>query len=148
LTPLCNQLCRISSGMIRNTIFMRKSDSAAHGMLIQAQRYHWHRCNMYIGIIFTAVACTLHSCINYIDVTCTAVPITPLCKYDTALPGDLILDRLRLSLKGIFIEKTYMGKLSCTISITFTQKIWGLTKDRFWSTVSMMPLWQKSEILL
>jgi hypothetical protein len=30
-----------------------------------------------------------------------------------------------------FIKKTYIGKLAYTISITFTQKIWGLTKDRF-----------------
>jgi hypothetical protein len=45
-----------------------------------------------------------------------------LCKYDTAVTLDLIFERLWLPLKGISIEKTYIGKLSCTtgIPITFT----------------------------
>jgi hypothetical protein len=34
-------------------------------------------------------------------------------------------------LKGISIEKTYIGKFTYTVSITFIQKFWGLTKDRF-----------------
>jgi hypothetical protein len=34
LTPLCNQLCWISLWMIRSTVFMRKSDSAAHGTVV------------------------------------------------------------------------------------------------------------------
>jgi hypothetical protein len=44
-----------------------------------------------------------------------------------------IFQRLCLPLKGISIEKTYTGKLSYTISIAFTQKVWGLTRDRLWS---------------
>jgi hypothetical protein len=44
---------------------------------------------------------------------------------------DLIFERLWLPLKGISIEKTYIGILSCTIPITFTHKIWGLARDRF-----------------
>jgi hypothetical protein len=44
---------------------------------------------------------------------------------------DLIFEWLWLPLKGISIEKTYIGKLTYTISITFTHKIWGLTKDLF-----------------
>jgi hypothetical protein len=55
---------------------------------------------------------------------------------DNAVTLDFIFKRLWLPLKGISIEKTYIGKLPCTIptvSITFTQKIWGLTRDRFLS---------------
>jgi hypothetical protein len=37
-------------------------------------------------------------------------------------------ERLCLPLKGISFEKTYIGKLPYIISITFTTKIWGLTK--------------------
>jgi hypothetical protein len=46
---------------------------------------------------------------------------------------DLIFERLWLPLKGISIEKTYINKLSFTIPITFTHKIWGLSRDRFLS---------------
>jgi hypothetical protein len=42
---------------------------------------------------------------------------------DTAVTLDLIFEWLWLPLKGISIEKTYIGKLTYTISITFTQKI-------------------------
>jgi hypothetical protein len=59
------------------------------------------------------------------------VGCTPLCKYDIALTLDLIFEWLWLPLKAISIEKTLIGKLVCTIPITFTQKIWGLTRDRF-----------------
>jgi hypothetical protein len=41
---------------------------------------------------------------------------------DTAVTLDLIFEWLWLPLKGISIEKTYIGKLAYTISITFTQK--------------------------
>jgi hypothetical protein len=55
-------------------------------------------------------------------VTCTAVSMKPLCKYDTAVTLDLIYERL-WPLKGVSIEKTYKGKLSCTIPITFTKNM-------------------------
>jgi hypothetical protein len=51
---------------------------------------------------------------------------------DTAVILDLIFQWLWLPLKRISIEKTFIGKLSCTIPITFTQEIWGLTRDRFY----------------
>jgi hypothetical protein len=66
----------------------------------------------------------MHS--SVIDMTCTAISITPLSKYDTAVTLDLIFERLWLPLKGISIEKTYIGKLSCTLPVTFTHKIWGV----------------------
>jgi hypothetical protein len=66
-----------------------------------AQRCHWHRYDMHSGVI------------------------------DTAVTLDLIFEWLLLPLKGISNEKTYQGKFTYTISITFTQKIWGLTKHRF-----------------
>jgi hypothetical protein len=50
---------------------------------------------------------------------------------DTVVTLDLIYERLWLPLKGIYIGKSYIGKLTCTISITFAHKIWGVTKDRF-----------------
>jgi hypothetical protein len=50
---------------------------------------------------------------------------------DTSVTLDLIFEWLWLPLQGISIEKTYIGNLTYTISITFTQKIWGLTKDLF-----------------
>jgi hypothetical protein len=57
--------------------------------------------------------------------------MTPLCKYDTAVTLDLIFQRLWLPLKGI--SKKHTQVLQYTKSIAFTQKIWGLTRDRFWS---------------
>jgi hypothetical protein len=78
--------CRIFSQIIWHTVFIWKSDSAAHR---------------------------------------TAVSVTLLCKYDTAVTLGLTFKRLWLPLKGISMEKTYIGKLSCSITITFTQKIWG-----------------------
>jgi hypothetical protein len=50
---------------------------------------------------------------------------------DSAVTFDVIFARLWLPLKGISIEKTYIGQLSYTIPITFTHKKWGLTRDRF-----------------
>jgi hypothetical protein len=60
---------------------------------------------------------------------CFFLSMTLLCKYDTAITLDLIFMRFWQPLKGISIEKTYIGKMSCTIPITFTHKIWGLTRD-------------------
>jgi hypothetical protein len=50
---------------------------------------------------------------------------------DTADQGTSKFTLLWLLLKGIPIEKSYIGKLCDTISTTFIQKIWGLTKDHF-----------------
>jgi hypothetical protein len=72
----------------------------------------------------------LHSGVIDSTVICTAESLNPLCKNDTAVTLALIFNWLWLPLKGISIEKTYIGKLSCTIPITLTQKIWGLTRDR------------------
>jgi hypothetical protein len=58
--------------------------------------------------------------------------MTPLCKYDTGVTLDIIFDQLWLPLKGISMAKTYIEKLSNTISINFTHKIWGLNKDLFY----------------
>jgi hypothetical protein len=63
--------------------------------------------------------------------TFTTESLTPLCKYDTPVTFDVIFARLWLPLKGISIEKTYIGQLSYTIPITFTHKKWGLTRGRF-----------------
>jgi hypothetical protein len=61
-----------------------------------------------------------------------AVSMTLLCKYDTVVQIWHRCDfgpHIRAALaKGIPIKKTYTGKLSCTITITFTQKIWGWPK--------------------
>jgi hypothetical protein len=73
----------------------------------------------------------MHSGVIDTAMTCTAVSMTPLCKYDTAVTFDVLFARLWLPLKGISIEKTYIGQLSYTIPITFTHKKWGLTRDRF-----------------
>jgi hypothetical protein len=51
-------------------------------------------------------------------------------QYDTAVTLDLIFEWFWLPLKGISIEIN-IHKQIYTISITFTQKIWGFTKDRF-----------------
>jgi hypothetical protein len=73
----------------------------------------WHRCDMHSG---HRHRCDLHSGV-----------------IDTAVTLDLIVEWLWLPLKGISIGKTFIGKLSCTIPITFTHKIWRLTRDRFLS---------------
>jgi hypothetical protein len=59
--------------------------------------------------------------------------LTPLWKYDTTVTLDLIFEWLWLPLTGMFIEKTCIGKLSCTIPLTFKQKYRGVTRDRFLS---------------
>jgi hypothetical protein len=53
--------------------------------------------------------------------------MTPLTKYDTA--GASKFDVFWLLLKEISIKKSCIGKSYYTISTTFIQKIWGLTKD-------------------
>jgi hypothetical protein len=64
----------------------------------------------------------MHSGVIDTPVTGTAETLTPLCKYDTAVTLDLIFEWLWLPLKRISIEKTFKGKFSCTIPITFIQK--------------------------
>jgi hypothetical protein len=90
---------------------------------------------MHSGVIDTAVQICKFKKIS-------AESLTPLCKYDTAVTFDVIFARLWLSLKGISIEKTYIGQLSYTIPITFTNKKWGLTRDRFLSQRSHWPVYQ------
>jgi hypothetical protein len=57
--------------------------------------------------------------------------MTPLRRYDIAQAGDLEFERLWLLLKGISLQKNYIGKLCYPIAITITHKIYGLSKDRF-----------------
>jgi hypothetical protein len=73
----------------------------------------------------------MHSGVIDTAVKCTAESLTPLCKYDSAVTFDIIFARLWLTFKGISIEKTYIGKLSYTIPITFSHQKWGLTRDFF-----------------
>jgi hypothetical protein len=119
LTPLCrvqpNQLCScdMHSGVIDTTVICT-ADSLTP--LWHAQRSHWHFCDMHSGVI---------------DIT---VSMTRLCKYDTAVTLDLIIEWLWLPLKGISM-KMYIGKLTYTLSI-IAHKILGLTKDRFLSAIS------------
>jgi hypothetical protein len=61
----------------------------------------------------------------------SAVSMTPLTKIDTSDQGTSKFNMLWLLLKGIPIEKSYIGKLYYTISTTLIQKICGLTKDHF-----------------
>jgi hypothetical protein len=68
-------------------------------ILKQFQWSHWHRCDMHSGVIDSAVMYTAES-------------LTPLCKYDTTVTFDIIFARIWLPLKGIYIEKTYIGQLS------------------------------------
>jgi hypothetical protein len=65
------------------------------------------------------LGCTRHS--GIID---TAVPIWHRCDF-----GPHIREALA-TFKGNICKKTYIGKLSCTVPVTFTQKILGLTRDR------------------
>jgi hypothetical protein len=51
---------------------------------------------------------------------------------DTAEARDREFERLWLPLKGISIQKNYIGELYYPIAITITHKIYGLSKDRFW----------------
>jgi hypothetical protein len=96
LTLLCKKLCRKFSRMILNT----------------AQWSNW-------------LCCDMHSSVSDTAVTCTAESLTQLCKYDTTVTLDLIYEGLWLPLKGISIEKTYIGKFTCTISLTSNKKYRG-----------------------
>jgi hypothetical protein len=60
--------------------------------------------------------------------------LTPLVRYDTAGAGDLEFERLWLPLKGISIEKIYIGKLYYPIYITITQKYRGYLRIIFGSS--------------
>jgi hypothetical protein len=92
-----------------------------------AQRSHWLRCDVHSGVIDIAVQ---------------------ICKFWKNIAKPLTVQmwlccdfwrNLWLPLKGLSIEKTYIGQLSYTIHITFTYKKWGLTRDRFLSQRSQ---WQ------
>jgi hypothetical protein len=93
--------------------FIRESDSAAHGIAVSliplwhAQLWYWYRYDM-------------HSSANE-----TAVQIWHRCDF-----GPHIREALA-TFKGNIYRKSYIGKLSSTMPITLTQKIWGLTRDRF-----------------
>jgi hypothetical protein len=54
-----------------------------------------------------------------------AMSMTPLTKIDTTDQGTSKFRMLWLLLKGIPIEKSYIGKLFYTISTTFIQKYGG-----------------------
>jgi hypothetical protein len=86
--------------------------------LLHAQWYHWHHWDK-------------HSCVNDTAVTCKAMSITPLCKYDTIVNLDHIFNLLLLPLNGISIEKICIGKLYYNTPLTLRQRM-GYTKDRFW----------------
>jgi hypothetical protein len=119
-TALQPSFFRISSKIIRHTVFfIRESDSAAHGTEVSltpmwlAQRCHWHRCDMY----------------------CTAVPMTPLCKYDTAVTLDLIFEMLWLSLKGISFFRISSWIIRHTVFIRKSDSAAHGTE------VSLTPMW-------
>jgi hypothetical protein len=101
-----------------------------------SQRCHWHRCDMHSSVITPlcrginfekSQRSHWHRCDVHSGVIDTAVQIWLRCDFW------LLFARLWLPLKGISIEKTYIGQLSYTIPITFTHKKWGLTWDRFLS---------------
>jgi hypothetical protein len=137
MTPLClSQQCQLHRCACHTAESMK--------LLCMSPQCHKHRCatNLFLNSFANnsthcfhkeiCLGCTWHRGVIDAAVTCTAVSLTPLCKYDTAVTLDLIFERLWLPLKGITIKKIYIGKLSC-IPITFTQKIWGLTRYRFLS---------------
>jgi hypothetical protein len=66
----------------------------------------------------------LDSGVNDTSVPRTALSMTPLYPEPK-------FERLWLPLMGKSSKKTYVGKLHYTIFITFTQNIWGLSKDNF-----------------
>jgi hypothetical protein len=67
-------------------------------------------------------------------VTCTAMSMTPLCKYDTAVTLILIFEWLWLSLKKTSIEKNMHRQIDYTISITFTHTNMGVNTGSFFVT--------------
>jgi hypothetical protein len=107
LTPLYNQRYRISSRMIKSTVF---------------------EAEIWLGF-------TLRSSVNDAAVICTAVSMTPLVKIwplwlrTATVTLDQIFERLWLWLGNIY--RKYIGKLSYTTFITFTQKTWGYLRIVF-----------------
>jgi hypothetical protein len=81
---------------------------------------HWHRCatKFFSNILINHLT---HCFCKEIWLGCTR------CDF-----GPHIKEALTIFKENIY-QKTYIGKLSCTIPITFTHKIWGLTRDHFLS---------------
>jgi hypothetical protein len=109
MTPLCNSQRHQCNTAVQPVLLNTFLNDPNHCFLCvnltrlhTAQRYHKHCCD-------TAV-------------TCTAVSLKPVW---------FCTSWLWIPWKGISIETTFIGQLSYTISITFTHKKWGLTKDRF-----------------
>jgi hypothetical protein len=71
--------------------------------------YQWHCSSCLSGINDTAKAAW-------------AVAMTLLRRYDTAQARDLEFERVWPTLKGISIQKNYIGKVYYPIAITITQK--------------------------
>jgi hypothetical protein len=116
-------------------------------MLWHAQRSHWHCCATNFFLISSRIIRHTVFFIRKSDSAAhgTAESLTPLCKYDTAVPLDLIFEWLWLPWKGLSIAKNIHRQivLNYSIPITFTQKTWGLTRDSFFVTaVSLTPLWR------
>jgi hypothetical protein len=121
MTPLCNQLC-----------WMFFANDPEHGLtlLCMSQRCQWHSCDMHSGIItplWHAKQCQWHRCDMQSSVNDSAVQIWYRCDFGLHIRSALATFKVNI------YRKIYIGKLSYTVSITFTHKIWGLTKDRFFS---------------
>jgi hypothetical protein len=118
MTPLYNQPCWIYSWMNWNTVF--------YAVI-------WLSCTGHSGVIDTpmtlwlAQQCQWYRCDMHISVNDTPVQIWHWCDL-----GHHILAALA-TFNGNICRKTCIGKLFYTISITFTQKMGGLTKDGFLS---------------
>jgi hypothetical protein len=104
--------------------FLRKSDSAAHStvmsltQLCHTQRFQEHLCDLHGGVNDTAVQ-IWHYCdfgphireVFFAEIWLGCTRHSGVI--DTAVPGDLLFDRLRLTLRE-YLSKTYKGKLSYT----------------------------------
>jgi hypothetical protein len=66
---------------------------------------------------------------------CTAVSMAPLCKYDTSVTFGSQMREDLATFKGNIYRRNIHSQIALhyIISITFLHKIWGLTKDCFWS---------------
>jgi hypothetical protein len=121
MTPLVPpqriQLCKLGSKLHR-TSSVNDTAGAASAVsmtpLVTPQR-----------IQLCKLSSKLHRTSGVIDTAsaASAVSLSLLVRYDTAGAGDLEFERLWLSLKGISIEKIYIGKLYYPIAKTITQKI-------------------------
>jgi hypothetical protein len=105
--------CTPHSGVIDTAV---TSTAVSLTPLRHVQRYIWHRCN-------------LHSSVND-----KAVQIWHRSDFEPHIREALSL----ATFKGISVEKTYIGKLSFTIFITFTHKNKGVNYGL--SIVSTVPL--------